>query len=124
MKISELSKRTGASTRSIRHYEKKQLISAIRLENDYRQFDESAVERIRTIQFYLGLGLTTEQIEEVLKCEDTGPEVYEFCDEVLHTYLSKADQLAKQIRTLEDVKRRLDDHIVQMVEMMRQPRAK
>ena len=65
MKISELSKKTGASIRSIRHYEKKNLITAVRLENGYREFDESAIKRIRIIQLYLGLGLTTEQIEEI-----------------------------------------------------------
>ncbi|GGD84133.1 MerR family transcriptional regulator [Paenibacillus nasutitermitis] len=118
MKISELSKRTGASTRSIRHYEQKNLITAFRLENDYREFDESVVERIRTIQFYLGLGLTTDQIADVLECNDTGPEQYQFCDDVLKAYQEKSDTFARQIHSLEIVKRRLDEHIVQMTEMI------
>lgn len=46
MKISQLSRATGVSPRSIRHYEKKKLLTANRLENDYREFDESAVERV------------------------------------------------------------------------------
>ncbi|WP_199616215.1 MerR family transcriptional regulator [Paenibacillus alkalitolerans] len=123
MKISELSRRTGASTRSIRHYEEKKLITPVRLDNDYREFDESAVERIRLIQFYLGLGLTTEQIAEVLKCEDAGPVEYEFCDDVLKTYLEKADEIDSRIRSLEIVKQRLDEHIVQMTKMMEKQRA-
>ena len=99
MKISELSKKTGASIRSIRHYEKN-LITAVRLENGYREFDESAIKRIRIIQLYLGLGLTTEQIEEILKCEDNGPEEYEFCEEMLETYQVKLDQINRQISVL------------------------
>lgn len=116
MKISELSRITGASSRSIRHYEKKKLLTAVRLENDYREFDESAVERIRIIQLYLGLGLTTEQIEDILKCEESPPEEYEFCEEMLELYQEKADQIDSQIRALEAVKNRLDQQIAQMEE--------
>ncbi|MGM2840849.1 MerR family transcriptional regulator [Bacillus cereus group sp. Bce002] len=119
MKISELSKKTGASIRSIRHYEKKNLITAVRLENDYREFDDSAVKRIRIIQLYLGLGLTTEQIEEILKCEDNGPEDYEFCEEMLETYQVKLDQINKQISVLDVVKHRLEKQIMQMTDKRR-----
>lgn len=116
MKISELSKITGASARSIRHYEKKKLITAVRLENDYRQFDESAIERIRIIQLYLGLGLTTEQIENLLSCEDSGPEEYQFCPEMLDAYQEKLDQINSQINALDVVKQRLEQQIQQMAE--------
>ncbi|WP_309260383.1 MerR family transcriptional regulator [Bacillus cereus] len=119
MKISELSKKTGASVRSIRHYEKKNLITAVRLENDYREFDESAIKRIRIIQLYLGFGLTTEQIEEILKCEDSGPEDYEFCEEMLETYQEKLDQINRQISALDVVKQRLEKQIIQMTDKRR-----
>ncbi|AJI12417.1 TPA: MerR family transcriptional regulator [Bacillus cereus] len=119
MKISELSKKTGASIRSIRHYEKKKLITAVRLENGYREFDESAIKRIRIIQLYLGLGLTTEQIEEILKCEDNGPEEYEFCEEMLETYQVKLDQINRQISVLDVVKYRLEKQIMQMTDKRR-----
>lgn len=119
MKISELSKKTGASIRSIRHYEKKNLITAVRLENGYREFDESAIKRIRIIQLYLGLGLTTEQIEEILKCEDNGPEDYEFCEEMLETYQVKLNQINRQISVLDVVKHRLEKQIMQMTDKRR-----
>ena len=41
MRIGELSERTGASTRSLRYYERKGIISGERLENGYRDFDEA-----------------------------------------------------------------------------------
>ncbi|AMR02207.1 MULTISPECIES: MerR family transcriptional regulator [Bacillus cereus group] len=119
MKISELSKKTGASIRSIRHYEKKNLITAVRLENGYREFDKSAIKRIRIIQLYLGLGLTTGQIEEILKCEDNGPEDYEFCEEMLETYQVKLDQINRQISVLDVVKHRLEKQIMQMTDKRR-----
>ncbi|MEF7559728.1 MerR family transcriptional regulator [Bacillus thuringiensis] len=119
MKISELSKKTGASIRSIRHYEKKNLITAVRLENGYREFNESAIKRIQIIQLYLGLGLTTEQIEEILKCEVNGPEDYEFCEEMLETYQVKLNQINRQISVLDVVKHRLEKQIMQMTDKRR-----
>jgi len=73
MRISEVSRRTGVSIRSLRYYEQKRLLCARRLENGYRDLDEETVERVHTIQMYLGLGLTTEQIEEILDCTGTSP---------------------------------------------------
>ncbi|MDF2681974.1 MAG: MerR family transcriptional regulator [Brevibacillus sp.] len=119
MRISELSKITGASARSIRHYEKKNLLSSVRLENDYRVFDESAIKRIRIIQLYLGLGLTTEQIEEILQGEDSGPDDYEFCVEMLEMYQEKLDQTNRQLHALETLKDRLENQIVSMTKRRR-----
>src|SRR5205814_5796003 len=73
MRISEVSRRTGVSIRSLRYYEQKRLLCARRLENGYRDLDEEAVKRVQTIQMYLGLGLTTEQIEEILQCAGGSP---------------------------------------------------
>jgi len=116
MKISQLSRITGASARSIRHYEKKKLITAVRLENDYREFDESAIERIRIIQLYLGLGLTTEQIEDILRGEVSAPDDYEFCTEMLEMYQQKLDEINRQMSGLEVVKQRLEKQIMQMTQ--------
>lgn len=120
MKISELSNITGVSARSIRHYEKKKIITAKRLENDYREFDETAIERIRIIQLYLGLGLTTEQIEDILKCEENGPDEYEYCDEMKDLYQEKLNQVNRQISAMEVVKGRLEKQIQQMTDKRKQ----
>jgi MerR family transcriptional regulator, Zn(II)-responsive regulator of zntA len=66
MRIQELAGRTGVSIRSLRYYEQKQLIASRRLDNGYRDFDETAIERVKTIQLYFGLGLTTGQIEQII----------------------------------------------------------
>ncbi|WP_408008339.1 MerR family DNA-binding transcriptional regulator [Pseudalkalibacillus sp. A8] len=42
MKISQLSKSTGVSARSIRYYEKKKLLITRRLDNDYRKLGNSS----------------------------------------------------------------------------------
>ncbi|MGY4691707.1 MerR family transcriptional regulator [Salibacterium sp. K-3] len=113
MKISELSKETGASVRSIRHYEKKNLIISERLDNGYRDFDKSAISLIKTIQLYLGLGLTTDQIEEILHCQRNNqqPEMDNLCDDLLETYEQKLDEVNHQMETLATVKQRLEKQI-------------
>ena len=47
MRIGELSKETGVSERALRHYEEKGILPLKRLENGYRDFDESAIEKSR-----------------------------------------------------------------------------
>jgi len=66
--IGELSRRTGASTRSLRYYERKGIISGERLENGYRDFDEEQAERVRNAHFYLGLGISTEMNYFCVSC--------------------------------------------------------
>ncbi|MFJ7940828.1 hypothetical protein ACIQYG_20350 [Peribacillus sp. NPDC096622] len=40
------------------------MITAFRLDNNYSEFDDSIIEAINTIQLYLNLGLTTDQIKD------------------------------------------------------------
>lgn len=118
MKISELSKATGVSARSIRHYEKKKLLTSVRLDNDYRAFDEAAIERVRTIRTYLELGLTTDEIAELLSCHPEEPlpqpDLYEYCEEMLKAYEEKWEELDGQIRMMASVQQRLEARISEM----------
>ncbi|WP_096187202.1 MerR family transcriptional regulator [Evansella halocellulosilytica] len=113
MKISQLSKMTNVSTRSIRYYDKKGLITSHRLQNGYRDFDESVIERIQTIQLYLNLGLTIDQIDVIINCDADYPqqEMYGICEEVLEAYEEKLEEVSHQINTLATVKQRLEDQI-------------
>ena len=116
MKISQLSKETGVSARSIRYYEKKKLLTARRLDNDYREFDEVDVKRIRTIQIYLELGMSTKEILEILKCHDNydAYDSDEFCEEMLGAYEEKHADIVTQIQTMTTVRRKLEQRIEHM----------
>lgn len=117
MLIGELSERTGASIRSLRYYEKKGLISGERLENDYRDFDEAQVERVRAVQFYLGLGLSTESIEGVINCKgrdvspEKDPEVNEHCEELLILYEERLSEMDEQMESLSEARSRLKERL-------------
>ncbi len=114
MRISEVSRRTGVSIRSLRYYEQKRLLCARRLENGYRDLDEEAVERVQTIQMYLSLGLNTEQIEEILNCTGISPlpQPLPDCEEVLLTlYEDKLRDVEHQIVVLTALSTRLNERI-------------
>jgi MerR family Zn(II)-responsive transcriptional regulator of zntA len=114
MRISEVSRRTGVSIRSLRYYEQKRLLCARRLENGYRDLDEEAIERVQTIQMYLGLGLTTEQIEEILDCTETSPfpQSLPICEEErLSLYQDKLQDVEHQIVVLTALHTRLTERI-------------
>lgn len=112
MNIGELARQTGASIRSLRYYETKQLLSCQREENGYRSYDSAAIERVKTIQFYLSLGLTTneifdiandcEQDEATMSCDETDLTT---CPEELELYKEKLVQIESQIASLERAKR-------------------
>lgn len=120
MKIGKVRKITGVSARSIRYYEEKGLIKASRQENNYREYDEKTIESINTIQLYLGLGLTTDQIRDILFCrfpeqqEHKDKDVY--CEELLLMYQSKMNEINQQLDALTKAKFNLAEKINQMLQ--------
>lgn len=109
MRISELSRKTGASIRSLRYYELKGLLTSEREENGYRIYSQLMIERVKTIQFYLSLGFTTDQIEGILNCVMKNRE--EQCDDVLPLYEQKLAEIEEQLGTLQQLKSNLNDRI-------------
>ncbi len=91
--------------------EKKGLLNADRLENDYRDFDESAIERVKAIQLYLKLGLTADEIKVLFKSEAANPDEYEYCEEMLETYEKTLRNVNYQIEALHGLKRLLERQI-------------
>lgn len=111
MKISELAHQTNTSIRSLRYYEAKQLLSPQRQKNGYRSYDQTAIERVRHIQFYLRLGLTAQQVFSIVCCgrPDSSPSPfdetnYPRCREAIALYQEKLAEIEEQIATLEQAK--------------------
>ncbi|MFF4383230.1 MerR family transcriptional regulator [Kitasatospora sp. NPDC001547] len=70
MRIGELAARTGSTARALRHYEQAGLIDSDRAPNGYREYDESAVVRVRNIRALVAAGLTLEDLRPLLGCLD------------------------------------------------------
>ncbi|MGW1375318.1 MerR family transcriptional regulator [Streptomyces sp. NPDC002446] len=73
MRIGELARRTGVSTRVLRYYEQRGLLRAERDANGYRRYGEGAAETVGRIRELLATGLNTDDIRELLPCAQGGP---------------------------------------------------
>ncbi|QBD76996.1 MerR family transcriptional regulator [Ktedonosporobacter rubrisoli] len=112
MHIGQLATLTGVSERSLRHYEYKGLIYSKRLENGYRDFEESQIERVKAVQFYLGLGLNTVHIGHILNCNpDDAPRIAKFCPQLLDLYENKLAEVNRDLEYLLELKTRLETNI-------------
>ena len=73
MKIGEVAERAGVSTDTVRFYERRGVLpTAERRPSGYRIFDESTVERIEIAKALQNLGLTLEEVVDVLRAHDAG----------------------------------------------------
>lgn len=69
MLIGQLSKRSGCSRDTIRYYEKIGLLvlpKEARLDNNYKDYPETALQTLKAICKYKQLGFTLEEIRELL----------------------------------------------------------
>jgi DNA-binding transcriptional MerR regulator len=114
LKIGELAHHTGVSVRSLRYYEQQGLLAPKRHENGYREYTMLAEEQVKTIQLYLGLGLSTEQIANFLHCVLVNKEA--FCKEVLPVYLTKLAEIDSQIKQMQQIKSNLEERIRSITE--------
>lgn len=66
MKINELEKALGIPRASVRYYEKEGLMSPHRHDNGYRDYDDNDVKTLKTIIVLRKMGLSVDQIKQVL----------------------------------------------------------
>lgn len=113
MKIGELSSKTGVSIRSIRYYEEKKLLAPKRLENGYRVYSEKDVKRVKAVQLFLELGLSSEEIFPVLSCDSFQPIDHnsDCAVTALSLYREKLKKTREQISNLQEVERELENLI-------------
>ena len=80
MRIGDIARAAGVSTRALRYYEEQGLLTSERSPTGQRVYPASAVERVRLIQQLFTAGLPSRTIVQLLPCIDAGrgtPEVFE-----------------------------------------------
>ncbi len=73
MKIQELAKKTGLSVYTIRFYEKQGLLDSrhvVRENNHYRNYSDEAIERLKLVKKFQGVGCSLDEIKEILQAKD------------------------------------------------------
>ncbi|GAB3168899.1 hypothetical protein GCM10027059_32660 [Myceligenerans halotolerans] len=104
MRVQELADRAGVSARSVRHYDRAGLLPSRRLPNGYREFDERAVELVRTVKRMIESGLPVHDIVTLLPCLTAEGE-FNGCDDarrLLDAHIERLqNDVARTRRTLE-----------------------
>ena len=108
MLIGELAERTGFSRDTIRYYEKISLLpedGQVRRDNNYRDYDESAVVRLQRIHELKERGFTLSEIRDLL----AHVERTEACTGLPEALRDKAARLDAEIQQLQAYRRRVGE---------------
>jgi DNA-binding transcriptional MerR regulator len=112
LKVGEVAKRTGKTTRAIRFYEELGLVAPVqRTKGGFRQYDRTALVRIYLIDRLQELGFSLPEIGEFLSTlreEDYGPAAM---DALRTFYGKKLDETRKAIERLQALEAELQDSV-------------
>jgi len=105
--IGELAQRTGASTRSLRYYQQRGLLTASRDRNGYRRYHTEAVDLVTNLRRLLGAGLSVTDIQQFGNCLTSPALEQNPCAPALAVYEQRLRTLDDQIATLTHVRNNL-----------------
>ncbi|MER5547829.1 MerR family transcriptional regulator [Streptomyces sp. NPDC002589] len=100
MRISELARQAGVTTKAVRYYESLGLITPERLANGYRNYDEDDVRLVREIRTLHRLGIPVERTRPFLECLAAGRVYADDCPASLAGYREAIDELTERIEAL------------------------
>jgi DNA-binding transcriptional MerR regulator len=73
LRSSEIARRSGVSTDTLRHYEARGLLpKARRSPNGYREYPEATPDRVRLVRRAVALGFTLDEVARILALRDRG----------------------------------------------------
>lgn len=108
MRIGELARRSGVSTRLLRYYEEQGLLHPARLPSGYRSYAETDVAAVQRIRTLLGVSLPTATIAELLPCLTGGEHLVPTCADLLAKLQDERARITDTITALEGSRALLD----------------
>jgi DNA-binding transcriptional MerR regulator len=107
MKIQELAVKTGLTAHTIRFYEKEGLLDSRhvrREENNYRNYSDEAIERLKLVKKFQGVGCSIAELKQILQEHDansrTDLEVIEWIRRKISEIERKKDEYDQMLGTL------------------------
>jgi MerR family copper efflux transcriptional regulator len=107
MKIKELAEKTGLTAYTIRFYEKEGLLDSRhfrREENNYRNYSDEAIERLKLVKKFQGLGCSLAELKIILQDHDantsTDLQVIEWIRQKMSEIERKKDEFDQILGTL------------------------
>ncbi|MFQ6329439.1 MerR family transcriptional regulator [Nocardia sp. CWNU-33] len=116
MRIGELARRAGTTTRALRFYESQGLLDARRSANGYREYDEAdfrLVDEIRTLQ---AVGLSLDDTKPFVECLRAGHETGDSCADSIEVYERKLAEVEECIARLDAVRAGLQDKLTRALD--------
>lgn len=111
MKIGELARLGDVNPKTIRYYESIGLLPApARTHSGYRDYDDSYLDRLTFIRTAQRLGLTLDEVKEILSFRERGEAPCAYVRGVLETQLNSID---RRIRELEELRGQLTELVTQ-----------
>jgi DNA-binding transcriptional MerR regulator len=105
VRIGELGRRAGVSTRTLRHYEDLGLLPARRRANGYREYDEHDVRVVAEIRSLVELGFSLEETRPFVECLRAGHPTGASCSasrEVQRRKLAEVDAWLGRLQAVRD----------------------
>ncbi|WP_150245376.1 MerR family transcriptional regulator [Nocardiopsis quinghaiensis] len=93
MRIGELARRTGTTTRALRFYESQGLIGARRSANGYREYGEEEYRLVREILALQSVGFSLEDTRPFVDCLRSGHETGDSCADSIQVYRRKLAEM-------------------------------
>jgi DNA-binding transcriptional MerR regulator len=107
MRIGELARSAGTTTRALRYYEAQGLLEAPRTGNGYRDYDQSHLRQVRQIQELQAVGFALEDTRPFVECLRAGNTSGDACPDSVAVYRRKLAEVAECIDQLEAVRTEL-----------------
>ncbi|GAA1260941.1 redoxin family protein [Kitasatospora nipponensis] len=100
MRIGEVARRAGVTTKTVRYYESLGLITPARLANGYRDYSEHDARLVGEMRALTRLGIAVEQTRPFLACLAGGHDHADDCPASLAVYRAAIDDLDERIEAL------------------------
>lgn len=101
MKIGELAKLTGTTVKTLRFYEETSLLPApMRTLGGYREYDASAVPRIKFVKAGQAVGLTLAEIRNLIDIRADGESPCRAATDLLDQHLTAITQRIRELQSL------------------------
>ncbi|MBH88561.1 MAG: Cu(I)-responsive transcriptional regulator [Pelagibacterales bacterium] len=105
MKISEVAAKTGVTNRAIRYYEELNLIKSNRLSNNYREYDNDSLDKLKFISRARKLGFSIDECSSLISLFNNKTRK---SSEVRKIAIRKREELKKQIKELKNLEKSLE----------------
>lgn len=115
LKIGELAERTGTNHRTLRYYERLGILHpAHKADSGHRYYNEASVTRLQRVHQLKALGLSLEEIAEVISAYFTPPDGREARQQALDKMRGHLASARQQIQELRDIEQQLVSSITRL----------